>query len=675
MVRINELRNSVRLVNAGVLKNTERIISTENDFEYSGRLNFSKLEWKPLLDVLSQAEKNQYDELRNEAKKKFHAVTFFEARYEVKQIERLPNLFPLPKKKDNLANDLDLADEDETLNFSNFESETEHLNVFDGSENDLNEYTANIEARKSIIDFKKLSLSDNISKLAEAAGIDEKLIKKLLFDRLKNTLGSEELDEIIVEKRDDFKPITKWNGDKNYIYKDGLPTCLEAPESHCIVSMEPSLSTNQNHFTNFSPIHDSLIGEKIKRARFIGNNICQTFNASKNDLLHYIGVHQCPKARQMIVPLPKAKTRPQANINLKKRKKKKMLDELHGISEISPVLPNLIVRYIKIDKIRYHQFHNPAIITFPNSFISTEGYVFNDKIIMQLGAHCSDSVLEDPHYLTVLQEFQNSVSIFPEVFVASTSIDRGVFSPHWLLLEILPRIVSHFKELNANPHIHIHYNGGGKQFLTKVLRFLGLSEYKLKNSGINTVEGRLISGPVASKIVHIPEPSLSCLIPGEWQLNQMRSLIMNKLALDFRQQQRAWREILVVKSNNGIVDNHDAVVYMIKKEFRSFTVRVLIDGGDDLSSVRETFAMFHAAKIIIAPEGAALGYLVASRFASSIIEILPEPQNKASWNLSYSTAARYLGVTWFGMVLPKESKTVDLVELHGVIVAIIADVK
>ncbi|KAJ3212172.1 hypothetical protein HDU82_003446 [Entophlyctis luteolus] len=436
--------------------------------------------------------------------------------------------------------------------------------------------------------------------------------------------------------------------------------------THCISAKEPHSSDSNSPFlTNFTPVYDAPIGGKIKRARFVGNDVCTVFNNSKNDVLHYIGVHQCAKSRQMIVPLPKAakhiEDKPKHRDSKKQKKMKK------PPKKPALTVPTMIVRYIKIDKIRYHQFHNPVIVALKNSFITRDGIIYNDEISLQPDSFCSGEYVSD----FAAKSSLTSGGHFEEVFAASAPADPYGSVPYWLIMETLPRIASHFEELKSNPQILIHFNsrGGGKEFLSKFLRFLGMS---------GSVESRLISGDISSSVVYAPEPSLSCQLAAEWQLHQLRNLIASRLQQD-SMQQRSWKEILVVKcsTQRARIDNHDDLVRMLAQEFRGMHVRVVAAGAEQ-ASLRETLASFHAARIVVTPEGCALGYLVATQFDASVIEVLAQPRaddRRAPWDLTYSALARYLGITWFGVVLPPHSRAVDLVEMHGLVAAILAGVK
>ncbi|KAJ3063712.1 hypothetical protein HDU98_000491 [Podochytrium sp. JEL0797] len=459
---------------------------------------------------------------------------------------------------------------------------------------------------------------------------------------------------------------------------------LSHPDSHCILSMSPKFNpSSPSVSTNFAPVFDAPIGEKIKRARFIGNEICDVFNASKSDALHYIGIHQCPKARQMIVALPKATPlRIADDSDAPKKRKSKKKGGVVQKTEDRFVYPTLTVRYIILDKTRFHQFHNPVMVAMKESFVTRSGIVYNSKLFVQLDSFCAESPA-DGEVLSLPSVIE---STYPEVFISSTP-SRKTSVAHWLLIETMPRIASYFEELQQNPHIRIHFNpqGGSKPFLVQMLRFLGISGFATHLSPPSDVdsptppstslESRLISGNIHANIMYIPEPNLYCLIPGEYQLHKLRSLIHARLPPSLSRA-RSWKEILLIRSKSSsiAIENHVEMVRMLEKEFRGWTIRTLTD-GDAIPSLPDTFASFYAARIVIAPEGAALGYVVATQFGASVIEVLSEPQERSGWNLSYSTLARYLGITWYGMVLPKGGRVVDLVQLHGMVAAILDDLK
>ncbi|KAI9334766.1 hypothetical protein BDR26DRAFT_920780 [Obelidium mucronatum] len=472
---------------------------------------------------------------------------------------------------------------------------------------------------------------------------------------------------------------------------------LYNPSTHCILSQEPKIDPlAPQTLTTFTPVMDAPIGEKVKRARFIGDSICSIFNASKSDTLHYIGIHQCPRARQMIVPLPKASPLIVVDPNLsdhnskKRRKGKKGRKQLENPSAIETVQPTLTVRYIKIDKSRYHQFHNPVLVALKNSFVSFQGVVFNNKLLFQLDSNCAGGFPESGDVFPVL-ESPTITKLYSQVFVASSPSDRTSVS-HWLLFETLPRIAMYFDELNAHPDIRIHYNvhGGNAQFLGRMLRFLGMSGFLEESSGTTkreaSLQARLIHGDVYANVLYIPEPSLYCLIPPEYQLHKLRSLITSRLlphvyADSAQTNQRTWDEILIIRSKSPTaITNYNALVRMLEKEFRDYTVRLITDEDGMPSSLKDTFTLFHKARIVIALEqGVGLGYLVSTQFGASVIEVLREPRERMGWNLGYSVLARSLGITWYGMVIPyipaKPDRVVDLIEMHGMVAGIIADLK
>ncbi|ORY39968.1 hypothetical protein BCR33DRAFT_379636 [Rhizoclosmatium globosum] len=248
--------------------------------------------------------------------------------------------------------------------------------------------------------------------------------------------------------------------------------------THCIRALAPL--QHPHHHTNFTPYPDGTIGEKLKRARFIGNDICNVFNASKADELHYVGIHQCPKARQMIVPLPKASPIAVAPTLIKKRKKGK---KNAAQKEVEYVYPTLTVRYIKMDRFRYHQFHNPILIAIREGWVTSQGVVVNkDGAVIHFEGSCQSSDVDPTVFLK-----NEKLSAVSEVFVASTPSDKASLS-HWHFVTTLPRIAPYLEELRTHPHIAIHYTslGGSRQFLSSIFRFLNL-----KNP--------LISGPLYAK--------------------------------------------------------------------------------------------------------------------------------------------------------------------------------
>ncbi|KAJ3285695.1 hypothetical protein HDU79_007127 [Rhizoclosmatium sp. JEL0117] len=382
----------------------------------------------------------------------------------------------------------------------------------DAEVNDSKEEVQSSSPQSSRTFSVSYKLNHNIDAMADAAGLS----KEIMMEMLKARLPSEAFKATGMRSFNS----EKWKGDPEYLFKDNLPTCLGklcsrseyinvkqnmttistsqfmspyyhavdiskltyVPPSTLLTSCRIHLCQNKDcenitqivipvppqektrlrrlnhilgHFKNLtSPTH--CIREKLKRARFIGNDICNVFNASKADELHYVGIHQCPKARQMIVPLPKASPIIVAPTSIKKRKKGK---KNAAQKEVEYVYPTLTVRYIKMDRFRYHQFHNPILIAIREGWVTSQGVVVNkDGAVIHFEGSCQSSDV-DP---TVF--FKNEkLSAVSEVFVASTPSDKASL-PYWHFVTTLPRIAPYLEELRAHPHIAIHYTSlGGRE--------------------------------------------------------------------------------------------------------------------------------------------------------------------------------------------------------------------
>ncbi|KAJ3263232.1 hypothetical protein HDU77_011093 [Chytriomyces hyalinus] len=451
--------------------------------------------------------------------------------------------------------------------------------------------------------------------------------------------------------------------------------------SHCIASMMPAQSFHS--LTNFTPLVDGTIGDPVKRARFVGDGMCNIMNASSNDMLHYIGVHQCPKARQILIPVPKAVPAKLAQPPRTKSGRRKKLP--HN----EPLAPEpLIARYMKIDKKRNHQFHNPVLISLRHAFISQSGHVSTDRLVVHPDPQCAQDTM--PPSLAP----STNTRFYKHVFAVGSHVNEQRLASHgieeWVWIQVMPRIATYLKELDADREIRVHVTGGqtGVDAVARALRFLGLLSLDVSSNDVNSsrvqeksVAARVITGPALVGIVHVPEPSVSCFIPGEWQVQTLRDTVAKRLLSTMRGlERRSWKEILVLVPSGltGRLSNQDAMVRMISKEFRGYTVHVL--ERDAMPPIDESLAYFHAARVIVSvgEGGSGLSYLVASQVGAGLIEVLKEPKEKSGWDFVYSSLARFLGVVWYGMVEELNSdgsRVVELVHLHAVITAVINDVK
>ncbi|KAI8620259.1 hypothetical protein BC830DRAFT_1100202 [Chytriomyces sp. MP71] len=431
-------------------------------------------------------------------------------------------------------------------------------------------------------------------------------------------------------------------------------------QNHCLVAASP----DSPPMTNWTPLVEGTIGDKVKRARFIGNSLCNLMNGSTSDLLRYVGAHQCHRAREIAIPLLKAPRVP-ATGKPKRKKGKRSKKGRHIEEEEEMVVQTLTARYIKVDKIRYHLFHPPTILSLRNVRVGRKGVIYGDDFELHPEAFCDGSA-----EIAAESVDWEASQVVDRVFVASSPSPRHDGAAAWTVMETLPRIASHFEELERDPGIAIHVNagaGGGIAFLQQTLQFLGLSRVRM----------RLVSGSVRAGVAHFPEPGIACRIPGEWQVQRLRDLIQERLMERGIAKRQA--EILVVErrkttDESRVVANHDALVRMLEKDFRAYTIRVLRE--DAMPSVQDAFAAFNGARLVIAPEGShALGYVVAMQAGTTVVEVLGRPRDRMGWNLIYSSLTRSLGMVWYGMVLEAENNIVDLIQMHGVVTAVLQDLK
>ncbi|KAJ3231148.1 hypothetical protein HDU81_003962 [Chytriomyces hyalinus] len=452
--------------------------------------------------------------------------------------------------------------------------------------------------------------------------------------------------------------------------------------SHCTASMMPAQSFHS--LTNFTPLVDGTIGDPVKRARFVGDGMCNVMNASSNDMLHYIGIHQCPKARQILIPVPKAVPLPKPIQSLRTTKSGRRKKQPH-IETLAP--EPLIARYMKIDKKRNHQFHNPVLISLRHAFIGQSGHVLSDRVVVHPDPQCAQDILRPSSVPS------SNTRFYKHVFAVGSVVNEQRLALHgieeWVWIQVMPRIAAYLEELDSNRDIRIHVTGGqtGVDAVARALRFLGLlsldvaSDNSRSDIQEKSVAARVITGPVLAGVVHVPEPSVACFIPGEWQVQSLRDTLATRLLNTMRGlERRSWREILVLvpSNSNGRLSNQDAMVRMISKDFRGYAVHVL--ERDAMPPIDESLAYFHAARVVVSvgEGGGGLSYLLASQVGAGLIEVLKEPKDKSGWDFVYSSLARFLGVVWYGMVEEVNSdgsRIVDLVHLHAVITAVINDVK
>jgi hypothetical protein len=207
------------------------------------------------------------------------------------------------------------------------------------------------------------------------------------------------------------------------------------------------------------------------------------------------------------------------------------------------------------------------------------------------------------------------------------------------MIEDWPRIALHHDWLMAHPKVKIHTRGG---FSTKMMVFLGYPE------------DRLITGNVVATHVYHPTPLLWCgyiLLPQAWVLRDLIHQRLFSLFPSLPAERNATHKTIIVimiqRRGSRVLQGYNELRQTLTDNYRVD----IWDMTPDVPPVEDLLRRFYLADLIIAPHGAGLSNMIASRPGTVVLEFL----TNRDINYCYAMVSRALLMQYHGVLSSLDS--------------------
>ncbi|KAG5463700.1 MAG: hypothetical protein BJ554DRAFT_4981, partial [Olpidium bornovanus] len=279
----------------------------------------------------------------------------------------------------------------------------------------------------------------------------------------------------------------------------------------------------------------------------------------------------------------------------------------------------------ELDSVAYHA---PVVAGLRDAYVGPGGHVYTGKYALVPSGSCRPESVRDASP-------GSAKTVRGRVFVISQPHDPR--DPHSALLDSLPRLAAHHSALasSGGEGILVHHSGG--PLAEQVLGVLDIPRE------------RLVEGDVRAEVVYLPEPSARCGTPSPYQASLLRDILRRRLADASPDLHRPPASrggvVLIVQGGpdpaaDARIANAGRLQERLRSEFPDKTVVLLRSrAGAAPTPARDALALFHSAKVVVAPRGPQLAFLLAAAPGTAVLEVVPDATSPAGRQPSWANAA------------------------------------